>query len=295
VTTMLDLGTARLDKIVDLDPFVLALDFLMPSASLPEIEAHRSLLEPDHVDFAAGTALLGLHSLLLRTAGLTILIDTCVGEHKPRPRRADWHERAASGYLDRLRAAGISPEDVDIVLCTHLHADHVGWNTRLADGRWVPTFPKARYLVGRRELDHWQAEEKLSPGKHNHGAFADSVQPIIDAGLIETVDDGFEIARGMRLIGLPGHSPGQVGLCLECAGGRNAFFCGDVIQTPVQALRPDWSSRFCLDPELATRTRVELFDRAEAEGSYIVPAHLRNASAMRLRRLGPGFLPEFVT
>lgn len=291
---MLDLGTARLEKIIDLDPFVLAMDFLMPEAKLGELQPFRSLLEPDHVDFAAGTVLLGVHSLLLRTAGLTILIDTCVGEHKPRPRRADWHERAWTGYLDRLRSAGVSPADVDIVLCTHLHADHVGWNTMLDNGRWVPTFPNARYLIGRRELDHWLAEEGLFPGKHNHGAFADSVQPIIEAGLVEPVDDGFEIARGARLIGLPGHSPGQIGLCLECAGGRNAFFCGDVIQTPVQALRPDWSSRFCIDPGLATRTRIELFDRAEVDGSYVVPAHLRNSLAIRLHRAGSGFLPEFV-
>ncbi len=292
---MLDLGTARLEKIIDLDPFVLAMDFLMPGAKIEELEPHRSLLEPDHVDFAAGTVLLGLHSLLLRTAGLTILIDTCVGEHKPRPRRADWHQRAGTGYLERLKAAGIGPADVDIVLCTHLHADHVGWNTRLDNGRWVPTFPNARYLIGRRELDHWQTEEARSPGQHNHGAFQDSVQPIIEAGLAEPVEDGFEIARGARLIGLPGHSPGQIGLCVECAGGRNAFFCGDVIQTPVQAIRPEWSSRFCIDPDLAARTRVDLFERAEADVSYVVPAHLRNAAAMRLRRAGGGFVPAFVT
>ncbi len=292
---MLDLGPARLEKIVDLDPFVLAMDFLMPRARIEELQSHRALLEPDHVDFASGTVLLGLHSLLLRTAGLTILIDTCVGEHKPRPRRADWHERAATGYLDRLKAAGVTPSEVDIVLCTHLHADHVGWNTRLENGRWVPTFPNARYLIGRRELDHWQAEEAISPGQHNHGAFADSVQPIIEAGLVEPVEDGFEVAKGARLIGLPGHSPGQIGLCLECAGGRSAFFCGDVIQTPVQALRPDWSSRFCIDPDHATRTRIDLFGRAEAEGAYVVPAHLRNSSAMTLRRAGEGFIPAFVT
>lgn len=292
---MLDLGTARLDKIIDLDPFVLALDFLMPDARAELLTEHRPLLEPDHVDYAAGTVLLGLHSLLLRTAGLTILIDTCVGEHKPRPRRADWHERSETGYLNRLKAAGISPADVDIVLCTHLHADHVGWNTRLDNGRWVPTFPNARYLIGRRELEHWQSEERLRPGEHNHGAFADSIQPVIEAGLVEPVEDGFELAGGARLIGLPGHSPGQVGLCLECAGQRRAFFCGDVIQTPVQVIRPDWSSRFCIDPERATKTRIDLFDTAEADGAYVIPAHLRNASAMMIERRGQGFMPRFVT
>ncbi|MGB3503460.1 MAG: MBL fold metallo-hydrolase [Mesorhizobium sp.] len=292
---MLDLGTARLDKIVDLDPFVLDLDFLMPDAKIDVLEPHRALLEPDHVDFTSKTVLLGLHSLLLRSGGLTILIDTCVGEHKPRPRRADWHERAASGYLERLAAAGVQPADVDIVLCTHLHADHVGWNTRLDNGRWVPTFPNARYLIGREELAHWQAEEAIAPGQHNHGAYADSVLPVVVAGLVEKVDDGFEVGRGARLIGLPGHSPGQLGMCLDCGPKGKAFFCGDVVQTPVQVLHPEWSSRFCIDPALAEKTRIELFGEAAESNALVIPAHLRNAYAMRVSPLARGFMPTFVT
>ncbi|MGB6120038.1 MAG: MBL fold metallo-hydrolase [Mesorhizobium sp.] len=292
---MLDLGAARLDKIVDLDPFVLDLDFLMPDAKIDVLEPHRALLEPDHVDFASKTVLLGLHSLLLRSGGLTILIDTCVGEHKPRPRRSDWHERAASGYLERLAAAGVQPADVDIVLCTHLHADHVGWNTRLDNGRWVPTFPNARYLIGREELAHWQAEEAIAPGQHNHGAYADSVLPVVVAGLVEKVDDGFEVGRGARLIGLPGHSPGQLGMCLDCGPKGKAFFCGDVVQTPVQVLHPEWSSRFCIDPALAEKTRIELFGEAAESNALVIPAHLRNAYAMRVSPLAHGFMPAFVT
>lgn len=291
---MLDLGSASVEKIVDLDPFRLPLDLLMPDVDPAWLAQHRSLLSPYHVDFERGEVLLGLHSLLLWIGSLTVLIDTCVGEHKERPRRADWHQRGGSGYLERLAAAGVQPEDVDIVLCTHLHADHVGWNTRLSDGRWVPTFPNARYLIGSRELDHWQAEEQRAPGQHNHGCYADSVLPVIEAGLIERVDDGFEMGAGAELIGLPGHTPGQIGLCLDCRGGRQAFFCGDVIQTPVQVLRPDWSSRFCADPALATRTRVELFERAAENDALIIPAHLRGAMAMRMSRSGPGFMPDFV-
>lgn len=292
---MLDLGTATLDKIVDLDPFRLPLTFLMPDADMAAILPHRSLLEPDHVDFTAGDVLLGLHSLLLRVGTLTVLIDTCVGEHKQRPRRADWHERQASGYVERLARAGVRPQDVDIVLCTHLHADHVGWNTRLQNGRWVPTFPNARYLIGGRELAHWQDEELRAPGRHNHGAYTDSVLPVVEAGLVETVEDGFAIGRGAEIVGLPGHSPGQVGLCLHCSGDRQAFFCGDVVQTPVQVLRPDWSSQFCADRALATHTRIELFDRAAETGSFIIPAHLRGAAAMTVGRTGDGYLPNFVT
>lgn len=292
---MFDLGTAKLHRIIDLDPFRLAMNFLMPAADIEEMRPYRALLEPDHLDFSTGEVLLGLHSLVLRVGGLNVLIDTCVGEHKPRPRRTDWHQREASGYLERLAAAGLSPDDIDIVLCTHLHADHVGWNTRLENGRWVPTFPKARYLIGKAELAHWQAEELLNPGGHNHGAYADSVLPVVEAGMVETVEDGFELSDGARLIGLPGHSPGQVGLCLDCAGGRQAFFCGDVVQTPVQVLRPEWSSQFCSDKLLAEQTRVKLFDQAAETGSLVIPAHLRNAWAMRMKREGTRFRPEFVS
>src|SRR5690606_29853570 len=166
-----------------------------PGATGEALRPFEATLAPDHVDLARGNILIGLHSLLLRVGGLNILIDACVGEQKHRPRRADWHQRAGTGYLDRLRAAGVAPEEIDIVLCTHLHADHVGWNTRMDNGRWVPTFPKARYLIGRDELAHWQAEEAAEPGRHNHGSYADSVLPVIEAGQSELVDDGFELAR----------------------------------------------------------------------------------------------------
>jgi glyoxylase-like metal-dependent hydrolase (beta-lactamase superfamily II) len=291
---MFDLGAATLEKIVDLDRFPLPLNFLMPKADAEALVRYRDLLEPHHVDFARGEVLLGIHSLLLKLGRLNILIDTCVGEHKPRPRRADWHERTDTGYLARLAAAGLAPEDIDIVLCTHLHADHVGWNTRLENGRWVPTFPNARYLVGMPELAHWQAEEARDPGRHNHGCYADSVLPVVEAGLVETVEDGFELARGASVVGLPGHSPGQVGLCLDCGARGQAFFCGDVIQTPVQVIYPEWSSQFCSDPAEATATRNDLFGRAHETGALVVPAHLRGVAAMRIGMARGRFLPEFV-
>ncbi|MGR3200223.1 MAG: MBL fold metallo-hydrolase, partial [Paracoccus sp. (in: a-proteobacteria)] len=151
-TDLLTLGDARISRITDMDPFALPLTFLFPGAVPEALEAHRSSLAPWHVDFAAGSVLLGVHSLLLQAGGLNILIDTCVGACKPRPARPEWHQRRAAGYLAALSRAGLAPEDIDIVLCTHLHADHVGWNTRLQDGRWVPTFPRARYVIGRQEL-----------------------------------------------------------------------------------------------------------------------------------------------
>ncbi len=290
---MMNFGTATIETISDLDPFALPIDLLFPDRAVESLEPHRQALAPHHVDFNNGQILLGVHSHLLRIGGRTILIDTCIGEHKPRPRRPDWHQRASTRYLERLARTGLRPEDIDIVMCTHLHTDHVGWNTKLVDGRWVPTFPNARYLIGRTEFAHWQAEEKASPGVHNHGCFSDSVMPIIEAGLAEFVDDGFEIASGLSLMALPGHTPGQLGLCL-CHGSQKAFFCADAVHSAVQVFHPDWVSRFCSDPATAITTRQDLFDRVAGTGDLLIPAHLRHFSAMRIEATNAGYVPGFV-
>lgn len=291
---MLTFGAAQIDKITDLDPFVLPASLLLPGRDLAELKGEVALLSPHHVDFKAGTLLISLHSFLLRVNGLVVLIDTCVGECKPRPKRADWDNRQATGYLTRLASVGVRLEDVDIVMCTHLHADHVGWNTQLKDGRWTPTFPNARYVMGQDELNHWQAEEAAHPGAHNHNAYADSVLPVIEAGLAETVTDGFDLSKGMEIIPLRGHSPGQIGLELDGGGDGRAVFCGDAIHSPVQVFRPEWSSGFCHDPDQAAATRADLLDRAADEDLLLLPAHTRHAFGFRIRRDGGGFRPVMV-
>ena len=291
---MLTLGTATISKIVDLDPFVLPFDFLLPGGNLSELAGDADLLAPHHVDFSAETILLGLHSFLVRTGGLNILIDGCVGEHKPRPKREDWNQRNDTGYLDRLAATGLTPDDVDVVMCTHPHADHVGWNTRLDNGHWVPTFPNARYVIGRAELEHWQRLEDEQPGEHNHGAYTDSVLPVIEAGLTESVDDGFSLSRGMEIVPLHGHSPGQIGLRLDCGGHGRALFCGDAFHSPVQVLRPHWNSRFCHDPEQAASLRVSLLERSAADDTLLLPAHLRGAHGMQIEQTSGGFRPVMI-
>ncbi len=291
---MLTLGEARVTKIMDLDPFVLLFDVLLPDGDIEAISGERALLAPDHVDFEARTLLLGVHSFLLQIGGLNILIDSCVGEHKPRPRRAEWDNRQNSGYLQRLAQAGLSPADIDIVMCTHLHADHAGWNTRLENGRWVPTFPNARYVMGRKELDHWQAEERRVPGQQNHSVFSDSVLPVIEAGLTEPVDDGFELLRGLEIVPLHGHTPGQIGLDLAYGSDEHAVFCGDAIHSPVQVFQPQWSSAFCSDPEMSARTRHALLQRSADEGTLLLPAHFRGVFGMRAQRTNGGFRPDMV-
>jgi glyoxylase-like metal-dependent hydrolase (beta-lactamase superfamily II) len=288
------LGNATLHRIIDLDPFVLPIDFLLPAADLAELESEATVLAPHHVDYDAGNILLGVQSFVLQVNGLNILIDACIGENKERPRRPDWHRRTDSGYLEALAIAGLRPEDIDIVLCTHLHADHVGWNTRLDNGRWVPTFPRARYLIGTTELSHWREEERVAPDTHNHGAYIDSVLPVIEAGLTETVDDGFELSAGLSVVPLPGHSPGQIGLDLTYGADEHVLFCGDAIHSPVQVYKPLWSSRFCSDPVEASQTRINLLERSADQGTLIVPSHIRHAHGLRADRCGCGFRPVLV-
>ncbi len=286
----LAIGGVTVHRVIDMDPFVLPLNFILPQAERAVLDAERALLK-DHVDFDANTILLAVQSHLVRAGGITILVDTCVGEMKPRPRRSEWDRRAASGYIARLAAAGCRPEDVDVVLCTHLHVDHVGWNTQLRDGRWVPTFPKARYLMGRADLDHWTAEAARDPAV-NHGSFADSVLPVIESGQADRVDPGHVVADGASILPLPGHTPGQVGLDVETASGTRLVVCGDAIHTPVQVLRPEWSSGFCSDPTQAAATRRGLLERAASDDVVLIPAHLR-APGMRVRRPGGQFRPVF--
>jgi glyoxylase-like metal-dependent hydrolase (beta-lactamase superfamily II) len=292
---MLTLGNAVIHRIVDLDPFALPLGFLFPGAKLEMLRGEEAMLAPHHLDFGTGNILLGVHSYLLQVGGRNILIDTCIGEHKQRPRRADWHQRANTPFIAGLSKHGLTPDNIDVVLCTHLHADHAGWNTKLVSGRWVPTFANARYLMGRSEALHWAQLEQDEPGKHNHGIYGDSVLPIIEAGLADYVDDGFELAPGLTIRSLPGHSPGQVGLCLCCPTGEKAFFCGDAVHSPVQVIRPDWTSAFCADKPQAIRTRTDLLEEAADRGTILLPAHLRHAGGMRIRRLADGrFRPDFL-
>jgi glyoxylase-like metal-dependent hydrolase (beta-lactamase superfamily II) len=282
-------GKLAIHRVVDLDPFVIPIQNIFPGASLDELGPDARILADRHVDFAGGKILLVIQSFVLRVGGKTILIDTCVGEHKSRTLRPEWNMRGSTRYLANLAAAGCTPEDIDIVMCTHLHADHVGWNTRLQSGRWVPTFPKARYLMSHREIDQRTADMAQSP-LANHGSFQDSVLPVIDAGLVQAAKPGDHIADAAAIIDLAGHSPGQIGLDLAAGGNSRFVFCGDAIHSPVQVFRPDWSSAFCFDRAHAARTRRALLERAVAEDLTLMPGHLR-AVSMRVAAKGDGFVP----
>jgi len=290
--TVAQYGSASVHRIIDLDPFALPLEFLFPGATLEALLPEARALAHTHIDFENGTVLLAVQSHLIRFAGKTILVDTCVGEHKERPTRPDWHRRAHTQYLANLKAAGCAADDIDFVMCTHLHADHVGWNTRLDSGRWVPTFANARYLMSQTEID-FRAEEVAASPKVGHGNYQDSVLPVLQHDRVTTVAAEDEIVDGATIRALPGHAPGQVGLELAAGKDEHVLFCGDAIHSPVQIFHPHWSSAFCHNPLQAIHTRLGLIERAVTENLRLIPSHLRGGS-MRIRVHGSGFRPLLV-
>jgi glyoxylase-like metal-dependent hydrolase (beta-lactamase superfamily II) len=278
-----------IQRVADLDPFAIPIGVIFPGATVEQISPAARVLADRHFDFATGKVLLAIQSHLVHFAGKTILIDACVGEHKPRPLRPEWNLRAGTHYLANLAAAGCAPEDVDIVMCTHLHADHVGWNTRIEAGRWVPTFPNARYVMSQREVDQ-RAYEAAQSAAANHGSYQDSVAPIFEAGLAQVIQVGAEIVEGASIVDLAGHAPGQIGLDLARDAHSRVLFCGDAIHSPLQVFHPDWSSGFCFDRAHAARTRRMLLERAASGDLLLMPAHLRG-TGMRIAEKNGGFVP----
>ncbi len=196
-----------------------------------ELARHLTWLAPRYYEVASQRMISSIHSWILRTPRRVILIDTCTGNHKVRPGWDAFH-MLNTPYLERLQAAGVAPEDVDVVLCTHLHVDHVGWNTRLDGGRWVPTFPNAQYLMSRADHDYFAstARDAETP-ELVRNTYNDSVLPVVEQKLAVMVEGTEELADGLRLVPAPGHTPGQVRLDLSSAGQR-AVFCGDVLHHP---------------------------------------------------------------
>ena len=285
-------GDYLVDVVVDIDRFELPVTNFLPGITADTIEFARTLLEPDHIDATRNRLMLAIQSFVLHAGGRTILLDTCVGEDKERRLIPEFHRRARTGFLDGLARIGVPAELVDVVFCTHLHIDHVGWNTRLHDGRWVPTFPNARYLTGRREFEYWQQQDQEPSGDAVQlPGLEDSVLPLFEAGLLNLVDDGYELAEGLTLLPLPGHTPGQLGVRAD--GSAPAVFCGDAIHTPVQVLNPDLSTNGSVDMLEASRVRRALLENAVEHDLLIVPAHFRGPRCMRVERMRRGFVPHF--
>ena len=226
--------------------------------------------------------LLSIHALLVEAPGLRLVVDTCVGNDKPRGLTG--RQPLATKFLEAFVEAGWTRDSVDAVICTHMHVDHVGWNTMLVDGKFVPTFPNARYLLGRIEFEHWSAEGD----EEQQAILADSVQPILDAGLAEFVGLDHVVSANVRLVPTTGHTPGHVSVMIE-SEGQTAVITGDMSHHPCQMAHPDWSPLFDSDKKAAAVTRARMFaEWADAE-HLVIGTHYAAPTAGHVRRDGAAF------
>lgn len=285
-STRFAVGGVRIDRIVESEMPTLDPLEIYPDATGADIAANLSWLAPRFFDPRSRLLVLAFQGFVLRSRGKTVLVDTCVGDCKPR-RRALFDNRRW-GWLERLAAAGLAPEDIDVVVCSHFHVDHVGWNTRLVDGRWEPTFPRARYLFAQAEWDYWWSEQGR-PGRERAGDYVqDSVLPVVEAGLVDFIEPDRVITDEVRCLPAPGHTPGL--MCVDVrAGGERAVLASDVLHTPLQCRYPAWSTRFCVDPDRSRRTRLALLAEWADSGILVVPAHFPSPSAGYVERDGAAY------
>jgi len=268
---MYKLGELEIHRAIESEVPIFDTFSFFPDATKEVVEANKDWLMPRYIDPKTIEVILCIQSYVIKTLHHTILVDTCVGNHKSRPARPSWHMQN-SPFIEELAGVGVQPEEVDFVLCTHLHVDHVGWNTKLLDGRWVPTFPNAKYIFSRNEFELWAARYEKGETVPVPLVYEDSVLPIVEAGQAIIVEDTHQIDDGMWLEPAPGHTPGHVMLNLK-SGEERALMSGDVIHHPLQLIRPDWSSRACEDPHLSAVSRTQMLERIADTNTLLCPAH----------------------
>lgn len=247
----------------------------------PEALAAIPWLAPHYVT-PEGHLRLSIHALLVEAPGLRLVVDTCIGND--RPRRLVGGQSLSTGFLQAFEATGWTRESVDAVVCTHLHVDHVGWNTMREGEGWVPTFPKARYLIGRREYDHWSAEGD----DEQQVILSDSIRPVFDAGLVDLVEMDHVISPEVRLVPTPGHTPGHVSVRIESAG-QVGLITGDMVHHPCQLAHPEWSPPFDSDPAASAVMRREVFEGAADQPILVIGTHFAAPTAGLVRRDGNAF------
>ena len=274
-------GAVTVTKIVELE-VTGGSRFILPQATY-EAVLPISWLQPDFAD-ERGRLKMSIHALVVETPNRRIIVDTCLGNDKENRRIPTWNKLQTS-FLADLAAAGYARETIDTVVCTHLHVDHVGWNTILVDGRWIPTFPNARYLIGRVEYAHWTGQ---SEREDMTAVLADSVAPIRDAGLVDPVETDHRICDEITLVPTIGHTPGHVSVRIASAG-ETALITGDFMHHPCQIARPEWSSTADSDPVAARRTREAMLAGLAGTPTLVIGTHFAGRTAGRIVRDGEAF------
>jgi glyoxylase-like metal-dependent hydrolase (beta-lactamase superfamily II) len=271
-------GRVKITRIVEMDLPVPAR--FMPQAT-PEALRKSAWLYPHFVSEDDAILKLSIHALLVEAPGMKLVVDTCIGNDRPREITGD--QPLSTNFLEQLSEAGWSREGVDAVICTHLHTDHVGWNTMLEGGKWTPTFPKARYLIGRREYEFWCVHDDAE----QQAMMGDSVKPIFDAGLAELVELDHVISPEIRLVPSIGHTPGHVSVMIE-SQGKQAVITGDMAHHPCQLAHPDWVFGDD-DPKAATLTRSRLFAEWADQPILVIGTHFAAPTAGHVVRDGAAF------
>lgn len=279
------IGDVSIRRVVEMEtPVPYHPKYPMIAEARPEAMAHMPWLKP-HFVTDEGYLLTSIHALVVEAPGLLLIVDTCLGNDKPRHMLGN--RPLSTDFLALLSAAGCAPERVQTVVCTHLHVDHVGWNTRLikdkdtGKDRWVPTFPNARYLMGRVELEHWSQTNEAEPA----AIMQDSIKPIFDAGLVDLVEQDHRLSNEIRLLPTPGHTPGHVSVLIESRGAR-ALITGDVMHHPCQIGEPTWTTSFDSDRSAATAMRQQLLSQFADSGVLVIGTHFAHPTAGRITRAG---------
>ena len=274
-------GDVTITKIVEMES-VGGSRFILPQASR-EAVSHLAWMKP-HFMSDDGRLKMSVHALVVQTPTRRIIVDTCIGNDKQGRFVPGWNNLQGP-FLQDLQQAGHVREDIDTVLCTHLHVDHVGWNTMLVDGQWQPTFPNARYLMGRTEFEYWHARQDH---EEQSAVFGDSVRPVFEAGLVDLVETSHRICDEVRLVPTIGHTPGHVSVQIE-SRGEHALITGDFVHHPCQMAYPAWASAADVDAEQSTRTRWDVFGRLAGTPTLVIGTHFAGASAGRIVRDGDAF------
>ncbi|HEX4197048.1 MAG TPA: MBL fold metallo-hydrolase [Caulobacteraceae bacterium] len=270
------IGDAKVTRIVEI-PLIVPGPGLLASATRDAVKT-IPWLSPHFID-DEGRLIMSIHALVVETPTKRIVVDTCIGNDKPRQIEA-WSHLQTS-FLKDFEAAGFSRDSIDVVLCTHLHVDHVGWNTMLVDGRWEPTFPNARYLMGRAEFEFWKGAPDSPVGAA--AIFADSVQPVWDAGLIDLVASDHRVCPEVSLVPTPGHTIDHVSVRIA-SKGEEAVITGDFVHHPCQFAHPDWDTRVDYDGQQSSRTRERMFDAFARDGTLVIGTHFPAPTAGRVVR-----------
>ncbi|MFS4437304.1 MBL fold metallo-hydrolase [Paracoccaceae bacterium GXU_MW_L88] len=273
------IGDVEIWRVLDLLAPFMPPEELFPTVG-PDVTEIIERHAPGTYDAASGKLIFPFQGFLLKTPSHVILVDSCVGNHKTHPKKAIWHQRDSGRFMAALKAADVAPEDVDYVLCTHLHADHIGWNTQLVDGRWVPTFPKARYILPKADEAALKSADDLR--------YTESVLPVIAAGQAEFVEREHPLGDHVTLMPTPGHTPGHVSVLIT-SGGREAVITGDAIHMAAQCQHPDWHFKFDADPEEAVTSRRTLLASSAEAQRVVVGSHFALPSIGRVAEDGDAF------